>query len=139
MSKNLFPKVGKTGFMLGAALLITVTVTGCVGYVHGPRHGSAYVAHDDYVYYPGYQVYYSNTRRCYVYLEGRSWVERPAPPRVSVDVLLRAPSVSVDFHDHPSRHHTTVARQYPKQWAPPGRGNNQRPNDDQPKGNKGRD
>ena len=28
--------------------------------------------------------------------------------------------VSVDFHDHPSAHHATIVRQYPKHWAPPG-------------------
>ena len=63
------------------------------------------VVQDDYVYYPGYQVYYSSNRRQYIYLEGRSWVSRPAPPRVSVDVLFASPSVRLDFHDSPSIHH----------------------------------
>ena len=107
-------------------------LTGCVGVVDGPRHGTVYaqppavqvaagvVVQDDYVYYPGYQVYYSSNRRQYVYREGRSWVTRPVPPRVSVEVLAASPSVRLDFHDHPSVHHATVVRQYPKRWAPPG-------------------
>ena len=120
----------KTGFVLSAALL--GALTGCIGYVDAPRHGGVYVqppsvqvqagvvVQDDYVYYPGYQVYYSSNARQYVYRDGRSWVSRPAPPRVSVDVLFASPSVTLDFHDHPSLHHATVVRQYPKHWAPPG-------------------
>jgi hypothetical protein len=73
-----------------------------------------------YVYYPGYQVYYSSHTRQYVYQDGRAWVSRPAPPHVSVDVLFASPSVRLDFDDHPSIHHATVVRQYPKHWAPRG-------------------
>ena len=153
---------GKIGFVLCAALV--GALTGCIGYVDRPSHGAvtvyppvqaetAIVVEDDYVYYPGYQVYYSSNRRQYVYLEGRSWVTRPAPPRVSVDVLLASPSVRLDFHDSPSRHHGTVIRQYPQHWSPPesnrgnkedrGQGRDQR-NDkdnkkDNKKGDKGRD
>jgi hypothetical protein len=78
------------------------------------------VVQDDYVYYPGYQVYYSGSRRQYTYLEGRSWVSRPAPPRVSADVLIDSPSVRLDFHDAPASHHATVVQTYPKSWTPPG-------------------
>ena len=120
---------GKIEFILCAALL--GALTGCI-YVDRPGHGEVYVhtptvqvevgaaVQDDYVYYPGYQVYYSSNRRQYIYLEGRSWVSRPAPPRVSVDVLFASPSVRLDFHDSPSIHHATVVRQYPKNWTPPG-------------------
>jgi hypothetical protein len=80
------------------------------------------VVRENYVYYPGYQVYYSGNTRQYVYLEGRSWVSRPAPPHVSADVLFASPSVRLDFHDAPAMHHATVVRQYPKHWAPPGKG-----------------
>ena len=119
-----------TGFVLSAALL--GALTGCVGYVDGPRHARVYAPapavyveagvafQDDYVYYPGYQVYYSNNRHQYVYLEGRAWVTRPAPPHVSVDVLFASPSVRLDFHDSPAIHHATVVQTYPKNWAPPG-------------------
>jgi hypothetical protein len=122
-------KCSKIGFVFGAALL--GTLTGCVGYVDGPHHAGVYapapavyvdariVMQDDYVYYPGYQVYYSSNRHQYLYQEGRSWVSRPAPPHVSVDVLLASPSVRLDFHDAPSVHHASVVKQYPKQWAPP--------------------
>ena len=80
---------------------------------------SRVVVEPEYVYYPGYQVYYSGNTRQYVYLEGRSWVSRPAPPRVSADVLFASPSVRLDFRDSPSIHHATVVRQYPKHWASP--------------------
>ena len=123
-------KCSEIGFVLGAALL--GAVTGCVIHEDGPRHARVYaqpapvyvesrgVVKDDYVYYPAYQVYYSSTRRHYTYREGRSWVSRPAPPRVSVDVLFASPSVRLDFHDWPATHHARVVRQYPKHWMPPG-------------------
>ncbi|MDB6125536.1 MAG: hypothetical protein JWQ71_4529 [Pedosphaera sp.] len=127
MSKT---KCSKIGFVSGTLLL--GALTGCIGYVDGPQPGRVYaqppvvyaeprvVIQDDYVYYPGYQVYYSSNRRQYTYREGRSWVSRPTPPRVSVDVLFASPSVRLDFHDAPSAHHATVLRQYPKHWAPLG-------------------
>jgi len=122
-------KFSRTGFVFSTALL--GALTGCIGYVDGPPHGHVHaqpppvyadrgvVVQDDYVYYPGYQVYYSSNRRQYVYLERNAWVTRPAPPRVPVDVLFASPSVRLDFHDAPSIHHTKVVQQYPKHWAPP--------------------
>ena len=119
-------RCSRIGFVLGAAFL--GTLTGCVGHGHDPDHARVYaqpppvhtesrvVVLDNYVYYPGYQVYYSSNRRQYMYQDGRSWVSRPAPPRVSADVLYASPSVRVDFHDHPSIHHATVVKQYPKKW-----------------------
>jgi hypothetical protein len=80
------------------------------------------VVQPEYVYYPDYQVYYSSNTRQYVYRDGRSWVSRPAPPRVWIDVLFASPSVRLGFHDHPSNHDATVARQYPRHWAPAGQG-----------------
>ncbi len=105
-----------------------VSVTGCVGYVDGPRRTvyaqplpgpEVVVAQDEYVYYPAYHVYYNNYRRQYYYQDNRAWVNRPGPRGVSVDVLLASPSVRMDFHDSPARHHATVARQYPRNWRPP--------------------
>ena len=134
--KKLFFKADKAGFVLGAVLL--VTLTGCVGYVDGPRAGIqvepyAFAVQDDYVYYPSYEVYYSSSRRQYAYREGSAWVARPAPRGVSVDVLLASPSVKMDFHDSPAHHHAEVVQKYPKNWAPPGSDQGQKENrkDDQ--------
>ena len=118
-------------FVFGTAFL--GLLTGCVGYVDEPRAGgytpetSVYVENgvamqDDYVYYPGYQVYYSSYRHQYVYQDGRSWVSRSVPPRVSADKLFASPSVKVDFHDSPANHHAEIVKQYPKQWAPASNG-----------------
>jgi hypothetical protein len=123
---------GRIGLVLCSSLL--GALTGCVGHVSGPPQGNVYVEPPStftyvengvvvppgYVYYPDYQVYYSGNTRQYTYLEGRSWVSRTAPPRVSTGVLLRSPSVRLDFHDSPALHHAAVVRQYPKHWAPPG-------------------
>jgi hypothetical protein len=139
-------KLSKIGLVFGAALF--GVLTGCVTHDHRPQQGTLYappapgyvVVEDDYVYYPGYQVYYSRNRRQYVYLEGRSWVARPAPPRVSVEVLVASPSVRLDFHDAPSTHHSKVVQQYPKHWAPPGKspnhgkGNGKDGKDNEPRG-----
>lgn len=139
-------KTTTIGFVFGTAFL--GLLAGCVGYVDGPRAGgytpetSLYVergvaAQDDYVYYPGYQVYYSGSRHQYVYQDGRSWVSRPTPPRVSADKLLASPSVKVDFHDAPANHHAEMVKLYPKHWAPPpvNRGNHE----DNRNGDNGRD
>ncbi len=121
-NKMLLFKASRVGFVVGAVLL--TTLTGCVGYVDGPRTG-VYVAppaveiQDDYVYYPDYEVYYSSSRHEYAYREGSAWVSRPAPRGVSVNVLLASPSVRMDFHDSPANHHSAVVQKYPKNWAPP--------------------
>ena len=121
--KNTKYFIGGIGIMLGAALL--GALTGCVGYVEGPSRGVAYASvQEDYVYYPGYQVYYGSHSHQYYYPEGRGWVSRSAPPHVSAEVLLAAPSVRLDFRDHPSAHHATVVQRYPRNWAPPGPGRN---------------
>jgi hypothetical protein len=121
---------GHAGLVLGSVLSLA-TLTGCL--VTGPRQGRMYserpavrgqseeMMQDDYVYYPGYEVYYSSNRREYVYRDGNAWVRRPAPRGVTVDVLFAAPSVRVDFHDSPAVHHATVVRTYPRNWTPPGK------------------
>jgi hypothetical protein len=109
------------------AVVAAALLTGCVGYVDHPGHARVYpespplvVEQDDYVYYPGYEVYYSSNRRQYIYRDGRSWVSRPTPPRVAVNVLVASPSVRLGFHDAPASHHATIVKQYPKHWTPPG-------------------
>jgi hypothetical protein len=124
---KLFFRTGKAGLALGAVFL--TTLTGC--YVQGPPVESgqyAFVAVDDYVYYPGYEVYYSSSRRQYAYREGNTWVARPAPRGVSVDVLLASPSVKMDFHDSPAIHHVATVQKYPKNWKPPGPNQGQKEN-----------
>ena len=134
---------GSVGSVSGAALV--AALTGCnkaqpeVQYVNAPVPAVApapaavapvqptvLMAQDDYIYYPAYEVYYSSSRREYRYREGSVWVTRPAPPRVSIDVLFASPSVRVDFHDAPEHHHEAIFRSYPRNWTPPGRGRDER-------------
>jgi hypothetical protein len=134
-----FFKADKAGCVLGAVLVMSLT--GCVAYVDRPPQGSVYVAppvvvvQDDYVYYPDYEIYYSSSRHQYAYLEGGAWVSRPAPRGVSVNVLLRSPSVRMDFHDSPAKHHAEVVKQYPRNRAQPG--SNQGRNDNRKNGQRG--
>ena len=132
--KERFFKADQAGLLLGAVLL--AMLTGC--YVEGPRAGvyvepQVFAVQDDYVYYPDYECYYSVSRRQYAYREGNAWVARPAPPGVSVDVLLASPSVKMDFHDSPAQHHAAVAKQYPRNWKPSASNQGQKgnPKDDQ--------
>ena len=74
---------------------------------------------DDYDYFPGYETYYSRNRREYVYRDNNAWVRRPMPRGVSADILMAAPSVRLDFHDSPERHHDNVLRSYPRDWKRP--------------------
>ena len=76
-------------------------------------------AQDDYDYFPGYETYYSRNRREYVYRDNNAWVRRPMPRGVSADILMAAPSVRLDFHDSPERHHDNVLRSYPRDWKRP--------------------
>jgi|SRR5580700_7797693 hypothetical protein len=118
-----FFQARKIQFVLGVAVL--GTLTGCVGFVDGPRAGvyadsNAFAVQDDYVYYPQYECYYSVSRQQYAYREGNAWVARPAPHGVSANVLMASPSVKMDFHDSPAQHHAAVVKQYPKNWKPSG-------------------
>jgi hypothetical protein len=135
INKKLFFKTNKLGFMFSAVLL--GTLTGCVGYVDGPRAGvyvappvveTGVVVQDDYVYYPGYDVYYNSSRHQYAYMEGGAWVSRPAPRGVSVDVLLASPSVRMDFHDSPANHHAEIVQKYPRNWKSSGSNQGQKEN-----------
>lgn len=120
--KNILSRTAATaGFT--ACLVVLVTSSGCVteqrgGYVRSPRiHAQAVVVvQDDYEYYPNYEVYYSRNRHEYVYLDGGSWVRRPQPSGVTLDVLVHSPSVRLDFHDAPELHHSSVVRSYPRNW-----------------------
>ncbi len=133
--KKLFFRADIIELALAAALL--VTLNGCVAYMDRPPQGSVYVAppvvvvEDDCVYYPDYEIYYSNSRHQYAYLENGAWVSRPAPRGVSVNVLLRSPSVKMDFHDSPANHHAAVVQKYPKNWKPPVAKQGQNRKDDQ--------
>jgi len=125
INKRFYFKAGSIGFALSGALL--VTLTGCVGYVDGPRAGT-YVepsvvevgVQDNYVYYPTYGIYFNSYRNQYAYMDGGAWVSRPEPAGVSVNVLLASPSVRMDFHDSPANHSAEMARRYPRNWAAPG-------------------
>jgi hypothetical protein len=119
-NKTLFHQADQIGLVLCVAFL--GTLTGCVGYLDGPRAGieTTFVVQDDYVYYPSYECYYSVSRHQYAYREGNAWVMRPAPRGVPLNVLQASPSVRMDFHDSPAHHHATVVKQYPKNWSPSG-------------------
>ena len=122
-----FVKTNRAGFILGSALVVAFTA--CVGTVEGqnvvvqvapPVVAPAVVVQDDYVYYPNYGVYYNRGRHQYAYLKNNAWVVAPAPEGVTPDVLFASPSVHMDFHDSPARHHADILKKYPRNWAPPG-------------------
>jgi hypothetical protein len=128
-NKKHFYKTNKIGFVLGAVLLAVLTENAAnagglniVIAVPPPVVVAppVVVVQDDYVYYPNYAVYYNSHRHQYAYLNGGAWVYAPAPYGVSVDVLLASPSVHMDFHDSPERHHAEMVNRYPRNWKPDG-------------------
>ncbi len=110
---------------LAAGALLPLILAGCVagesarspGYRNSGAQATV-VVQDDYDYYPGYEVYYSRNRHEYVYRDGNAWVRQPEPRGVAVNVLQASPSVRLDFHDAPERHHASVTQAYPKSWKP---------------------
>lgn len=127
MNKKSFLPLRAASLVAGSIIL--GTLTGCMSDDTGSRRNyqgrhtgrvqAAVVYQDDYDYYPGYEVYYSRNRREYVYRDGSAWVRRPEPRGITVDVLLSAPSVRVDFRDSPELHHDTVIKSYPRNWKKP--------------------
>jgi hypothetical protein len=126
-NKKYFLKTNNVGFVLSAALLVALAE--CVSSANGQGAeititppvvvvASPVVVQDNYVYYPGYGIYYNSGQHQYGYLQGSAWVWAPSPSGVSVDVLRASPSVNMDFHDSPASHHDAMVRQYPKNWKP---------------------
>jgi hypothetical protein len=125
-NKKHFYKTNKVGLVLGAVLLAVLTEN--AGYAGGLSIGIVVtppvavappvVIQNDYVYYPNYAIYYNSYRHQYAYLDGGVWVLAPAPMGVSVEVLLASPSVHMDFHDSPERHHAEMVQKYPRNWKP---------------------
>lgn len=122
-NKNHFFKTNPTGFAAGAVLLVALTIG--VGRVDAQNSGvivtspvvvAPVAVPDNYVYYPNYGVYYNSHRHQYNYMRGNVWVAQPAPEGVSVDVLLASPSINMEFHDSPERHHAEMMKKYPHNW-----------------------
>ena len=76
------------------------------------------VAADNYVYYPGYGVYFNSHRRQYYYMNGNRWITAPAPQGISIAALHATPFVNMNFHDSPAHHHAITLKQYPRNWRP---------------------
>lgn len=109
-----------TALLILCAIIVAMT-SGCSSHPDISEQQASQPAglmQDDYVYYPYYQVYYSNSRRQYAYRQNNAWVSQPAPRGVTVNMLRASPSVRMDFHDSPTNHHAAVVQQYPKNWVP---------------------
>jgi hypothetical protein len=123
--KKQFLKLNKAGTVSSAAFL--VVLAGYAGSANGqgveiritpPAVVAApVVVQDNYVYYPRYGIYYNRGRHQYAYMKGDTWINVPAPSDVSVEVLQASPSVDMDFHDSPARHHAATLRMYPRNWT----------------------
>jgi len=131
INKKHFFKTNKVGFVLGAVLLtalaegvssadgqaVGITVTPPAVVVTVPVVvAPVVVVQDDYVYYPTYGIYFNSSQNRYAYLNNGAWVFAPAPYGVSVEVLRASPSVNMDWHDSPEKHHAEMLHRYPKDW-----------------------
>jgi len=133
-----FIKTNSAGFVLGAVLLAalangaisaegqgigirvtppTIVVAPPVVVVAPPVVvAPVVVVQDDYMYYPNYGIYYNSGRHQYAYLNNGIWVTAATPYGVTADVLLASPSVHMDWHDSPEKHHAEMMQRYPKNW-----------------------
>jgi len=131
-----FIKSKQAGFVLGAALLAALTEGTSsadaqnIGITVRPPVVVVVPAAnvENYVYYPSYGVYYNSRRHRYMFLKGDVWVTQAAPEGVTAEVLMASPSVDMDFHDSPERHHAEMLKKYPRDWKPAG--GHQDPKDD---------
>ena len=112
--------------LLGAVLLGTLSQSAgnaqaqSVGIVINPPVVVAappVVAQNDYLYYPGYAIYYNRYQHQYAYYNGDAWVWTLAPQGVALDDLLASPSVHMDFHDSLEKHHKDMLQRYPKNFV----------------------
>lgn len=94
------------------------------------QHQGAVMSGEYYDYFPSYEMYYHPVRREYVYFDGRQWVRQPTPRGVAPNVLLRSPSVRLEFQDPPEQHHATIVRTYPRNWSPSNRRDDRDDRDD---------
>jgi hypothetical protein len=124
-NKTLLMKTIKTGLSVGALIIASLAVPSVRGddlhvgvTVPVPSVNVQVGAPDDYVYYPKYGAYYSPIHHRYYYQDHGAWGWRDKPLGVAPDVFLQAPSVKMNFHDAPDKHHADIVRQYPKDWAP---------------------
>jgi hypothetical protein len=110
-----------------SAAVLLATLTGGVGSAHAqavtitvpaPVVVAPAVTTDTYVYYPQYGVYYNSYRHRYNYMKDNVWVAGGAPEGVSVSALQASPSVNMDFHDSPEKHHAEILKKYPREWKP---------------------
>lgn len=128
INKRHILKANKVGFVLGAVMLaalaesaghagVTVEIGVPVPVVVAPPvvvvAAPAVVIVDDFIYYPDYAIYYNSGRHQYAYLEDGTWVFAAAPVGVTVDVLVASPSVHMDWHDSPAKHHAEILQKYP--------------------------
>jgi hypothetical protein len=107
-----------TALLLGLSAGLTFIGGGCAttsSDYYGRGQAVTVVEPDDYIYYPGYEVYYSNQRHYYLYRDRDRWISTPRPPRYW---NRGAPYVRMGFHDSPERHHSEVIRTYPRNWRP---------------------
>jgi hypothetical protein len=127
-NKNRFLNISRIGFVSGAMLVAALTgYSGNAGaqsvgitVTPPPIVAPPVVVEDNYLYYPGYGIYFNSGRHQYAYLQGDSWVTAPAPVGVSLEVLQASPSVKMDWHDGPEHHHKEMQEKYPKNWSSPG-------------------
>ena len=120
-----FSNTKQSGSVFAGVLLLALTLSaGNVGAqsvvipASPPAVVTPVVVSEDYVYYPNYGVYYNVHRRQFNYLRGNDWVSQPTPSGVSAQELFASPSVKMDFHDSPSKHHAQMLQKYPRNWKP---------------------
>lgn len=125
INKYHLSKFKRLGFV--STLVLLVTFTKSVGSAQAQTAGATVtppivvapvVIQDNFIYYPNYGVYYNSRRHQYHYLKDNVWVSQPVPTGVSVSVLQASPSVNMDFHDAPEKHHAEMLKKYPHDWKP---------------------
>jgi hypothetical protein len=118
IARTVFP------FRFLAFALLALALTGCVG---GPRVATLAVQPSveqlqagrgvwpEFVYYPDYEVYYSQNYQLYVFRYNYAWVTQTEPPDLPPGALEHARAVPMAYHFYdPIAHHREISGLFPR-------------------------
>jgi hypothetical protein len=97
--------------------IMAITVLAVTAFARERRAASP----SEYVYFPDFEIYYSNVKGVYYFQLGDRWTSSLFPPEtIRTDVLWGSVRVTVSLRTLPEKSHERISKKYPHGWRPPG-------------------